>query len=415
MKALKIILIAALISSFGSPLTLDLQSLINSALTLNFKTLTSAINKSVKEWKAQIYPRFSARTKQELKRFLGSKIWSGTDLPDDLKQIMQEFYAAKNMSAPKKYVVSTIQTVYPSSASTTTSTDTTYSSENTADSSSSSSYSSASFTTSSTTTSVNDSNSNRLLAFTTTAANFPASYDLRSKYPYCSSITLIRDQSDCGSCWAFSSMNTISDRYCIANGVDRSFAPQDVLECCVGCQTVQRAGCYGGYASLALFWVKYRGVCSGEIYGDNSKCKPYFLSPTSTDGPAGPTCVSSCGTSAKYPVVYKNDKFTITDYIQFYGEQQMMLELLNRGTILATFDLYEDFYAYSGGIYTHVAGDKVDVHSARVIGYGTLNGVNYWLCSNTWGTSWGEGGFFKIRRSTNECNFERYTDYAHII
>lgn len=58
------------------------------------------------------------------------------------------------------------------------------------------------------------------------------------------------------------------------------------------------------------------------------------------------------------------------------------------------------------GVYTHTAGKLVGRHAVKIIGYGTENGVKYWLIANSWGERWGDGGFFKIRRGTNECNIE---------
>lgn len=67
------------------------------------------------------------------------------------------------------------------------------------------------------------------------------------------------------------------------------------------------------------------------------------------------------------------------------------------------------FYFLFPGIYHHVAGKFLGQITVRVIGWGINgNGVRYWLAANSWGTSWGENGFFKIRRGDNECLFEDY-------
>jgi len=59
-------------------------------------------------------------------------------------------------------------------------------------------------------------------------------------------------------------------------------------------------------------------------------------------------------------------------------------------------DVYQDFYSYKTGIYTHVSGAFVGGHAVRVIGWGVASGVNYWLIANSWGTSWGEQGYIRI-------------------
>jgi len=54
------------------------------------------------------------------------------------------------------------------------------------------------------------------------------------------------------------------------------------------------------------------------------------------------------------------------------------------------FDVYADFYNYVSGVYTHVTGGYEGGHAVKMLGWGNDNGVNYWLCANSWGNSWGE-------------------------
>jgi cathepsin B len=76
------------------------------------------------------------------------------------------------------------------------------------------------------------------------------------------------------------------------------------------------------------------------------------------------------------------------------------------GSVVATFYVYEDFYSYTSGIYQHTTGNYVGMHAVRITGWGTYNGVNYWEVANSWGTNWGESGWFYIVRGTNDCSFE---------
>jgi C1A family cysteine protease len=68
--------------------------------------------------------------------------------------------------------------------------------------------------------------------------------------------------------------------------------------------------------------------------------------------------------------------------------------------------VYSDFYNYKSGVYQHVTGDVEGGHAVKLMGWGVENGVDYWLVANSWGTVFGEQGYFKIRRGTNECLFE---------
>lgn len=60
------------------------------------------------------------------------------------------------------------------------------------------------------------------------------------------------------------------------------------------------------------------------------------------------------------------------------------------------------------GVYKHVTGAHIGGHVVRVLGYGTENGVGYWLCANSWNPEWGDNGLFKIIAGTNDCNCEQY-------
>jgi len=84
-----------------------------------------------------------------------------------------------------------------------------------------------------------------------------------------------------------------------------------------------------------------------------------------------------------------------------------MQELMNRGPIVAGFMVYADFPSYRSGVYQHVTGSMVGGHAVKLLGWGEENGVPYWLCANSWNTDWGIGGYFKIRRGTNEGNIEQ--------
>jgi len=71
------------------------------------------------------------------------------------------------------------------------------------------------------------------------------------------------------------------------------------------------------------------------------------------------------------------------------------------------FGFFSDFMSYSEGVYTLTPGSYlVGGHAVKIIGWGTLNEVDYWLVANSWGSSWGQEGHFMIRRGTDECSFE---------
>lgn len=240
-----------------------------------------------------------------------------------------------------------------------------------------------------------------------------SSVDLRVTYRRCPSIADIRNQSQCGSCWAFATANVITDAYCIQKGIIRSFAPQDLLTCCGSlCTGTSTDGCQGGYLNGAYSSMKIQGATTGEKYADtNNKCKPYFLSPAATVSAVAPPCTNTCAIST-----VSNQRQKITGYRAFYGEAEMMKELATRGPITSAFKVYKDFYAYRSGVYKSNRMGYLGGHAIRIIGYGydSVSKLKYWLIANSWGSGWGESGFFKMRRGSNECNIEAYYSYAPI-
>ena len=104
----------------------------------------------------------------------------------------------------------------------------------------------------------------------------PDSFDARTQWPECPSISEIRDQGACGSCWAFGAVGAMSDRYCIAsNGKQKvEVSAEDLLACCP-CGM----GCYGGVpASAWEYWVEY-GLVTGGLYHSKVGCQPYEIAP----------------------------------------------------------------------------------------------------------------------------------------
>ena len=77
--------------------------------------------------------------------------------------------------------------------------------------------------------------------------------------------------------------------------------------------------------------------------------------------------------------------------------------------ILVAFEVYTDFYYYSGGIYEYTWGTLEGGHAVSIVGYDTTGPVPYWIVKNSWGPSWGESGFFAIKMG--ECNIETRSSY----
>uniref|UniRef100_V5H1J6 Putative cathepsin b-like cysteine protease form 1 n=1 Tax=Ixodes ricinus TaxID=34613 RepID=V5H1J6_IXORI len=107
--------------------------------------------------------------------------------------------------------------------------------------------------------------------------DLPESFDAREKWSHCASINLIRDQSTCGSCWAFGAAEAMSDRVCIHSEgkIQVDISAEDLLDCCDSCGD----GCNGGFPPAAWEYWKESGLVSGGLYGTPDGCKPYSLAP----------------------------------------------------------------------------------------------------------------------------------------
>jgi len=232
----------------------------------------------------------------------------------------------------------------------------------------------------------------------------PASFDSREHWPNCQSMKMIRDQSDCGSCWAFGAVESMSDRECIINGRDIILSAEDMNSCSVG--LIQDCGsCLGGMDACAWEYFYLTGVTTED-------CLPYSLpgcdhhienstNPCPDRMYKTPACQKTCSVSGQTYKKYKSKK-----PYAVHGESDIMNEIALNGPCETAFTVYEDFPTYTGGIYKHVTGASEGGHAVKFVGWGEENGVKYWLVANSWNANWGEKGFFRIVRGTNECGIE---------
>jgi len=96
------------------------------------------------------------------------------------------------------------------------------------------------------------------------------------------------------------------------------------------------------------------------------------------------------------------------------NEELMMAELVKNGPMSVSFEVYSDFQHYKGGIY-HFTGltnkfnpFEITNHAVLLVGYGVepSTGEKFWTVKNSWGSTWGEDGYFRIRRGSDECAIE---------
>ncbi|XP_055336710.1 uncharacterized protein LOC129587131 [Paramacrobiotus metropolitanus] len=255
------------------------------------------------------------------------------------------------------------------------------------------------------------------------AAIVPATFDSRRAWPNCTSLSLIRDQGHCGNCWAVSAASVISDRLCIASGqTDQTIiSASQVAGCTDTSRTPQQRCEAGGDPANAYAFVASRGVCSGGMYNSSSGCIPYSVSPNES---VPQQCETRC-TNLNFGKTIDQDQFTIDSYWTNYARgilnqsgildhmRNMQDDILHNGPITAAIYVYEDFQTWnaSRGPYCLPPANAtlLGAHAVRIIGWDrTLQGVTYWLISNSWGEDVGDHGIYWIEAGKNCLGIENF-------
>eukprot|EP01121_Diplochlamys_sp_Union-15-3_P002194 TRINITY_DN11912_c0_g1_i1.p1 TRINITY_DN11912_c0_g1~~TRINITY_DN11912_c0_g1_i1.p1 ORF type:complete len:326 (-),score=79.40 TRINITY_DN11912_c0_g1_i1:25-1002(-) len=231
----------------------------------------------------------------------------------------------------------------------------------------------------------------------------PAQFDARTNWPQCSTMRAIRDQSACGSCWAFGAAEAISDRYCIFLNKNLSVSAADIAFCCgFDCGD----GCGGGYPSSAWqYWVQTGAVdeaCDPYPFPSCDHHLPNSKNPCPSNEYPNPSCPSSCKNTENWSAAKHHGS---TSY-SLSGEADIQQEIYKNGPVETAFEVYEDFLSYKSGVYKHVSGGFLGGHAVKFLGWGVENGEKYWLVANSWNPDWGDNGYFKILRGVNECGIE---------
>jgi len=246
-------------------------------------------------------------------------------------------------------------------------------------------------------------------------SDLPDNFDSRDNWSNCPTIKEVRDQGDCGSCWAFGAVETMSDRICIASKgkINVHISAEDLLSCC---SFICGMGCNGGFPGSAWEYFKINGLVSGGQYGSHSGCRPYSIKPcehhsNGTRQPCSssieptPSCVQHC--ESGYDITYTKDKhYGASAYNVEMNEAAIRKEISERGPVEAAFSVYADFLSYKSGVYQHVTGSFLGGHAIKIIGWGIEDSVPYWIVANSWNSDWGENGFFRILRGSNHCGIE---------
>jgi C1A family cysteine protease len=199
------------------------------------------------------------------------------------------------------------------------------------------------------------------------AVNLPPAFDWRNKDGK-NWITSIKDQGQCGSCWAFAAIGDLEAQLKInAKNPDLNpdLSEQQMVSCCPEC-----GSCNGGSSSNAFNYANKTGIvkdaCSGYTVS-NSACN---------------ICYHGDDNAKKI----MNWSWII--------KEEFKNTLANQGPVVVYFQVYDDFHFYKGGVYRHTWGEAGGGHAMLLVGYNDTG--RYWIIKNSWGTYWGEAGYVKV-------------------
>lgn len=213
----------------------------------------------------------------------------------------------------------------------------------------------------------------------------PAALDWREK----NFVTSVKDQMDCGSCYAFSTLGAVEAHYLKETGTEIDLSEQEIVDC-----VTENNGCSGGSLPMTLWYLVNNYVSYEESY-------PY---------------VNNNGGSCKDNTTKVDFKLFSYAVVHPSTEENLMKAVTQIGPVQITIDyLLESFMHYKGGIYNDPACGKHEFsHAMLVVGYGhdDKTGLDYWILKNSFTETWGENGYMRvIRNHNNFCGLASYSFY----
>ena len=214
----------------------------------------------------------------------------------------------------------------------------------------------------------------------------PDSVDWRKE----GAVTAVKDQGQCGSCWAFSTICAVEGINKIVTGDLISLSEQELVDC----DKTYNEGCNGGLMDYAFEFIINNGGIDSE---DDYPYKGYD---------------STCDTYRKNARVVSIDSY---EDVPTYDEKALKKAVANQPIAVAIEGGGREFQLYSSGVFTGRCGTALD-HGVAVVGYGTEYGIDYWIVRNSWGASWGESGYIRMERNlgnsaTGKCGIAMEPSY----
>ncbi|XP_072517909.1 digestive cysteine proteinase 2-like [Salminus brasiliensis] len=212
----------------------------------------------------------------------------------------------------------------------------------------------------------------------------PSSLDYRTQ----GFVTPVKDQGTCGSSWAFSVTGAIEAQVAKTTGVLVSLSEQDLLDCSKVNVTY---GCDGAWMSNAYDYVQTHGLNGDANY-------PYEAR---DDQPCMHDPDKNVIMIRGHKTLPPGDEDMLKTSLAFFGPITVAVDASNWS-----------FMFYNMGIYDEPLCDAAQAnHAVLLVGYGSENGVDYWIVKNSWGLGWGEEGYMRVLRGNNLCGIASYALY----
>lgn len=202
--------------------------------------------------------------------------------------------------------------------------------------------------------------------------NAPPKFDWRTN----GAITPIKNQAQCGSCWAFSATESIESFWYIVHKQLYELSPQEITSCS------EAKGCAGGWPSAAMTWVAaHQGMMLDKDY-------PYTAKDASSSEPCRyhPGQNKTWATDTGFVYAGKGD------------EAAMVAAVATKGPLSVCLDASQ-WSHYRGGILS-TCTTKMD-HAVQIVAYDQTNNPPFWVVRNSWGTGWGEQGYIRMQMGLN--------------
>merc|ERR1711871_86514 len=223
-------------------------------------------------------------------------------------------------------------------------------------------------------------------------------------------VTPVNTQGHCGSCWAFSAVETVESALAIATGeAPVPLSVEQILVCCSTLVHSQCSSCMGGDPAAA-----YRYIQTNSTGLDSEADYPYDQHTNPFDPP-------QCKVASNRPVAKVNSWSYAVPHCPGPDscspgdkEQALVAAVAKYGPVSICIDAEKSFINYKSGVYNGPCSSEPikQNHCVSVVGYSLED--KYWLVRNTWGTSWGEDGYIRMAMGSNLCGITNEATIANV-